>query len=103
MKNNIIQFPQENVIRFPKKHEPDPFMDLAAEAMQEAMMVLAEEGFNPKESPPLLKDCGMLLNIIYAMLLRDASIDHFLHDHLDLIQEDMDKKRAEVKSLHDTD
>ena len=103
MKNNIIQFPRENIIRFPKKYEPDPFMEVAAEAMQDAMMVLAEEGFNPKESPELLKNCGMLLNIIYAILLKEAKIGHFLQEHLDDIEAAMELAREEVKHIHDTD
>lgn len=108
----------DNVIRFPDRKEElkstkekvedlerarEYYEEIAFAAMDDITNTLARRGYHPLKNLTLVKDMGVLMNLIVAMMYRVDEKQHFLQEPMDeihqvikYVKEINDKKREEV-------
>jgi hypothetical protein len=110
MPDNVIQFPKtraaSNTTR--KKLEAMQlsrvhYESLASEAMDAIAQVLATNGYHPLKEKDMIRDMGVIMNMLVAMMYRVDGEVHFLqepmdeiHDVLKYVKELNDKKMNEL-------
>jgi uncharacterized protein (DUF608 family) len=111
----IIQFPnrkeelkttKEKVEDLEKAREY--YEEIAYAAMDDITNTLARRGYHPLKDLTLVKDMGVLMNLIVAMMYRVDEKQHFLQEPMDeihqvikYVKEINDKKREEVFPTED--
>jgi len=113
--DNVIQFPdrkeelkttKEKVEDLEKAREY--YEEIAYAAMDDITNTLARRGYHPLKDLTLVKDMGVLMNLIVAMMYRVDEKQHFLQEPMDeihqvikYVKEINDKKREEVFPTED--
>lgn len=108
--DNIIQFPdRKEELKSTKEKVEDLerareyYEEIAYAAMDDITNTLARRGYHPLKDLTLVRDMGVLMNLIVAMMYRVDGKIHFLQEPMDemhevikYIKEINDKKREEV-------
>lgn len=108
--DNIIQFPdRKEQLKTTKEKVEDLerareyYEEIAYAAMDDITNTLARRGYHPLKDLTLVRDMGVLMNLIVAMMYRVDGKIHFLQEPMDemhevikYIKEINDKKREEV-------
>lgn len=108
--DNIIQFPdRKEQLKSAKEKVEDLerareyYEEIAYAAMDDITNTLARRGYHPLKDLTLVRDMGVLMNLIVAMMYRVDGKIHFLQEPMDemhgvikYIKEINDKKREEV-------
>ena len=108
--DNIIQFPdRKEELKTTKEKVEDLerareyYEEIAYAAMDDITNTLARRGYHPLKDLTLVRDMGVLMNLIVAMMYRVDGKIHFLQEPMDemhevikYIKEINDKKREEV-------
>ena len=111
----IIQFPnRKEELKSTKEKVQDLenarifYEEIAYRAMDDITHTLAVNGYHPLKDLTLVKDMGVLMNLIVAMMYRVDGKVHFLQEPMDemhevikYIKEINDKKREEVFPTED--
>lgn len=110
--DNIIQFPKTRAANKNKRLELDSkrlammhYEDMANEATIALTNALVDHGYHPIENVPMVKDLGVIMNLIVAMMYRVDGETHFLHEPMDEINEviqyikDLKKKKLLTDDL----
>ena len=107
--DNVIQFPdrKEDLKSTKEKVEDlerarEYYEEIAYAAMDDISNTLAKRGYHPLKNLTLVKDMGVLMNLIVAMMYRVDEKKHFLQEPMDeihqvikYVKEINDKKREE--------
>ena len=110
MSNNVIQFPKTRAANNNTRKKLEAmqlsrvhYESLASEAMDEIAQVLAKNGYHPLKEKDMLRDMGVIMNMIVAMMYRVDGEIHFLqepmeeiHEVLKYVKELNDKKMNEL-------
>lgn len=110
--DNIIQFPKTRAANRNKKLEFDSkrlammhYEDMANDATVSLTDALVGHGYHPIENAGMIKDLGVIMNLIAAMMYRVDGETHFLHEPMDEIHEviqyvkDLKKKKLLTDDL----
>ena len=111
----IIQFPnRKEELKSTKEKVEDLerareyYEEIAYAAMDDITNNLARRGYHPLKNLTLVKDMGVLMNLIVAMMYRVDEKHHFLQEPMDeihqvikYVKEINDKKREEVFPTED--
>jgi hypothetical protein len=110
MTNNVIQFPKTRAANKNVRQKLEAmqlsrvhYESLASEAMDAIAQVLATNGYHPLKEKDMLRDMGVIMNMLVAMMYRVDGEIHFLqepmdeiHDVLKYVKELNDKKMNEL-------
>lgn len=96
--DNVIPFPFGE-IRNPLVDPGTPTeMDIASDALYEVLVILIDAGYNVKDNPKLQEDLGLILNLLYAILIRTKGQEHFLHMIMDELSEILREIKEELEN-----
>jgi len=108
--DNIIQFPnRKEQLKTQKEKVADleeakvHYEYVAHQAIDSVVHTLAINGYNPLKQLSLVRDLGVIMNLMVAMMYRVDEKEHFLQDPMDemhevikYVKEINDKKRDEL-------
>lgn len=108
--SNIIQFPRTKAANNNKRNSIEAmeqarvhYEAVASEAMDGVALALTTNGYHPLKEKKMLKDMGVIMNMIVAMMYRIDGEIHFLqepmdeiHDVIKYVKQINDKKRTEI-------
>lgn len=108
--DNIIQFPnRKEQLKTQKEKVADleeakhHYEYVAHQAIDDVVHTLAINGYNPLKQLSLVRDLGVIMNLMVAMMYRVDEKEHFLQDPMDemhevikYVKEINDKKRDEL-------
>lgn len=83
------------ILKFPipeKKKEIDHELDMARELMNKIVLTLSEYRYDVND-PKMIDDLGVIYHMLYAMMLRNAGLQHHWHEMIDEIIKEMKKAR----------
>ena len=110
MTNNIIQFPKTKSANSDIKKKLEAmelsrvhYESIASEAIDSIAQTLAKSGYHPLKEKIMIKDMGVIMNMLVAMMYRVDNEVHFLqepmdeiHDVLKYVKELNEKKMNEL-------
>lgn len=110
MTDNVIQFPKTKAANNTAKKKLEAmqlsrvhYESIASEAMDAVAQTLAMSGYHPLKEKKMIKDMGVIMNMMVAMMYRVDDEAHFLqepmdeiHDVLKYVKELNDKKMNEL-------
>jgi uncharacterized protein (DUF608 family) len=92
--DNVIQFPdRKEELKSTKEKVEDLerareyYEEIAYAAMDDITNTLARRGYHPLKDLTLVKDMGVLMNLIVAMMYRVDDKQHFLQEPMDEIHQ----------------
>lgn len=96
--DNILQFPNRHKeVKISKENINIHYETIAYKAMDDIMHTLTNNGYHPLENLLIVKDMGVLVNMLVAIMYRADGKKHFLHEPMDEIQQVI----ALVKKVND--
>jgi len=108
--DNILQFPNRKEKLKTSKEKVEELEEakyhyeyIAHQAMDDVVNSLATNGYNPLTQLSLVRDLGVIMNMMVAMMYRVDGKEHFLqepmdeiHDVIKYVKKINDKKRDEL-------
>jgi len=77
--------------------------NIATDAVDALIFELLKADLDPLSSVDMMKDIGVIANIVYAMILREKGQYHVFHSYMDMIYDDMTKLYTIVKDIGDNE
>lgn len=99
--SNVVEFPFGK-IKNPhagKLDVPDHEMEVANQIMQAIVRELTEYRYDASDEE-LFRDLGVILNMIYAALRRTDGMEHFLHEDMEYLGNELMKMKKVENDTH---
>ena len=94
MPDNVIQFPKTRAANNNTRKKLEAmqlsrvhYESVASEAMDAIAQALATNGYHPLKEKSMIRDMGVIMNMIVAMMYRVDGEVHFLQEPMDEIRE----------------
>lgn len=83
MRRNWGNLKMSNIIQFPQKEEIDVELNITKDIMKIVINEISQYGYNVIPNDELFNDIGVVFNIFYAILVRNAGQYHAWHPIID--------------------